>query len=63
MTIFAMNGKIILNLNTFALPSNSHIQNMERIIVQKPAERDLFCIQVVLEQCERVTLPIIYMKY
>jgi hypothetical protein len=34
--------KIILNFNIFALPSNSHIQNMERIIAQKPAERDYF---------------------
>jgi len=33
-----MGGKK-LNLNTFALSSNSHIQNMERTIVQKPAEK------------------------
>jgi hypothetical protein len=34
-----MNKKeTILNLNTFVLPSNSHIQNLERIIVQKPTE-------------------------
>jgi hypothetical protein len=55
--------KIILILNTFALPSNSHIQNMERIIVQKPTKAAFFYIQAVLEQCEGVTLLIIYMKY
>jgi hypothetical protein len=33
-----MGEKKRLNLNTFAVPSNSHIQNIERTIVQKPAE-------------------------